>query len=132
MWRARLFWKVEFDGDLVGSCLFEDVIFSSKARLYGQLIVDPSAVLVHNLSSVNRADKNVEAYRFSRNRWNFVRAVNKRKAKLLGFFWSIICLQVYYFILFLRNPNDNRDEYLSLMRNTAYGFIDGLLKRPPR
>lgn len=132
MWRANLFRHLSFDEELVGSCLFEDVIFSSQARVHGELLVDPKAVLLHNLSAVNRPDKKLEAYRFSRNRWNFVRARNNRKAKVVGFAWSIFCIQLYYFALWLRNPHKNRGEYRELIANTASGFVDGLLKRSPR
>lgn len=47
-WRIEVFNELRFEKDFLGQSIFEDVIFSARARKFGKLICDPSILLFHN------------------------------------------------------------------------------------
>jgi GT2 family glycosyltransferase len=53
-WSKLVITRVRFENDFLGQSIFEDVIFSSRARLMGSLAVNPHLELIHELSPVNR------------------------------------------------------------------------------
>lgn len=79
MWRAWIFSKERYLPDFVGSGLGEDVEFSTRASRYGELIVNPRAILDHASASEGRPDSYMEAYRFVRNRRRVARNVQSWK-----------------------------------------------------
>lgn len=73
MWKTFVFDQLKYENDFMGSGLFEDVVFSVRARKLGHLLVDPTAILNHESSPTNRPTQYLESYRFVRNRLRVVR-----------------------------------------------------------
>jgi glycosyltransferase involved in cell wall biosynthesis len=53
-WRTNVLGKVRFDDFFTGQSLGEDVLFSTEARRFGQLIVNTNVILDHSESTINR------------------------------------------------------------------------------
>lgn len=69
MWNLEKLGPQKYFGEFAGSALFEDVEFSHRVKLKGDLLlVDPSLVLWHGSADENRPDPFTYWYRFSRNR----------------------------------------------------------------
>lgn len=68
-WRLNILEKQLFETDFQGQSLFEDVIFSFRARSFGKLIVDDSIFLKHILSSIDRPNSFKHSYDWVVNRY---------------------------------------------------------------
>lgn len=55
-WRSEIFRMLKYEPDFQGQSLFEDVIFSARARKYGSLIVNPAIELSHKHSEIGRPE----------------------------------------------------------------------------
>lgn len=67
-WRFHVLSKLKFENDFEGQSIFEDVIFSARARKYGELWCDPSLVFFHELTNLNRIDVKSQFYYWVINR----------------------------------------------------------------
>lgn len=85
MWNLEKLGPQKYFEEFPGSALFEDVEFSLRAKLKGDLLlVDPSLVLLHESAEENRPDPFTYWYRFSRNRMEILRLKSRwAKAQLL-------------------------------------------------
>lgn len=133
MWRANYFFSAEYRGDLVGSCLFEDVDFSIRAAKSGKLAVNSHAILNHDLSEIERPNLALYAYRFSRNRF-FV--ISNLEFKLLAFWFYTISVAtlafVYGFKGCITSVEVPRKENFAASIATLKGYFDALLGKEPR
>jgi glycosyltransferase involved in cell wall biosynthesis len=68
MWRIGLISQLEFESDFQGQSLGEDVIFSVRARKIGKLITNPSIVINHYESPIDRPEKLVHFQEWVENR----------------------------------------------------------------
>lgn len=131
LWRAEIFKSIGYLETLPGAALFEDTEFSIRASRLGELLVDPSAILNHSYSSVQRPNLPLYAHRFSRNRWYVMRA--KRKI-FFGFFWyllSVLFLAAIYLVASLRaEKHSDRLELRAAFRSTLRGAWDAATSRP--
>ena len=96
MYRSRLFQGLSFDESLTGYGLFDDVEFSSRARAFGTLVVDPGAHLDHLHSPRERLDARAYARVDVRNRHWFVRRHRPGIRSSLAYWWSILGLAILY------------------------------------
>lgn len=53
-WRRELLTLLRFESDFQGQSIFEDVIFSARAKKYGLLIVNPNIKIGHKISEIGR------------------------------------------------------------------------------
>lgn len=88
MWRNSIFHQLQFNTDFQGSSLGDDVEFSVRAALVGELWVLPDAVLQHNQDSEGRPDSYLHSYRFTRNRWEIVKTMGPQGSRLR--FWTSV------------------------------------------
>jgi len=131
MWRASVFREETFDETLRGSCLFEDVEFSIRARKLGNLAVFCSAVLDHEMSPAFRPDLSLYHYRFSRNRWLVMRSLKAGPVRHIGFFLSVLFLGLYLIFKWASRPLE-RDKYKDAIKQNLFGYLDGLRGKPPK
>lgn len=131
MWRKELIGDLRFDSTLRGSCLFDDVDFSLRARKHGRLFVITGALLCHSMSKLNRPDLELFHYRFSRNRWVVLRSMRAGPDR---FFLFLISVALTALILGLLSLTDlhNRRTFLSAAVSSLRGYLDGLRNLPPK
>ena len=53
-WRKEIFANLRFEEKFEGQSIFEDVIFSARARKSGKLLCDPELVLEHSMAPIGR------------------------------------------------------------------------------
>lgn len=123
MWRRDVFLQHQYASDFLGSGLFEDVEFSTRARHLGRLLVNPSAVLVHRMAESGRPDDFLYAYRFVRNRRRVIHNL-KTKRSLLLFPLSIILQAAVY--------ATKRKKRRHLLHGTIQAIIDDFRGKPLR
>lgn len=132
MWRANIFKSLRYLDRLPGAALFEDTEFSVRASAYGSLLVDPSAVLNHSYSSIERPNLPLYAHRFSRNRWYVLVAKKKLYLDFLWYFLSVMLLASSYFVASLRSRDQAESKLLALAAlATLRGAWDGLVDKEP-
>lgn len=121
MWRREIFLHLHYAPDFLGSGLFEDVEFSTRARHRGSLLVNPSATLLHQMADSGRPDSFLYSYRFVRNRRRVIRNLCMKRSFLL-FPLSIILQSAVY--------ATKRGERWQLLRGTATAILDEIRRRP--
>jgi GT2 family glycosyltransferase len=121
MWRRFVFQRLEYEPDFVGSALFEDVEFSTRARALGELFVNPRATLNHNVSEIGRPDSRTYAYRFVRNRLRVIRNLGTKRSILAYPLSTVLQMLVY-----LTKSSERR----SLIQGTLRGLVDEVRRRP--
>lgn len=77
MWRSGLISKLEFERDFKGQSLGEDVIFSVRARKIGKLITNPSIVINHYESPIDRPEKLVHFQAWVENRRRLINVMGE-------------------------------------------------------
>ena len=77
VWRRQVIEQIRFEDDFSGQSIFEDVIFSYRARLLGRLGVDPNITIKHALSEVGRPNSKRHAYFWVCNRYRLFRYSKK-------------------------------------------------------
>lgn len=131
MWRASVFQSQLFDETLRGSCLFDDVDFSIRARNLGSLSVICDAVLDHSMSPSFRPDLGLYHYRFSRNRWLVMRSLKAGPFRHAAFLSSVIFMELYLLYKWVSNPL-KREEYWDAMKQNLLGYLGGVRNTPPK
>jgi len=114
-----------------GSCLFDDVDYSIRARERGRLFVLTAATLDHAMSPVNRPDLALFYYRFSRNRFIVMKSMRAKIGRHLLFALSVIFLATTITLRGLLDPKA-RAEYLKSAASSIGGYVDGLRKLDPK
>lgn len=56
-WKMQVIRSVRFEADFTGSSIFEDVLFSVRASMVGDLYVDPQVCLSHQLEVTGRPNR---------------------------------------------------------------------------
>lgn len=121
MWRREVFLLLHYAPDFLGSGLFEDLEFSTRARHFGRLLVDPSATLLHRMAESGRPDSFLYSYRFIRNRRRVIHNLRTKRSLLL-FPLSIVLQTIVY--------ATKRGQRWQLLRGTARGILDEVKRRP--
>jgi GT2 family glycosyltransferase len=131
MWKFQLAKSLRFDETMRGSCLFDDVDYSIRAREKGRLFVLTAARLNHAMSQVNRPDLALFHYRFSRNRWIVMKSMGAKIGRHPLFALSVIFLAATIAVRGLLDPKA-RVEYLKSAASSIGGYVDGLRKLNPK
>lgn len=133
MWRSNVFASLQYQDELRGSCLFEDVDFSMRASTFGELIVMPEAKLIHSLSGLERPNAELYAYRFSRNRLYVIENTKRKFLSFTTYIFSVFVLFLLYGVrgIFSRS-REKRLQMRSAGRATWRGFYDGVSGKAPR
>ena len=87
VWRRRVVEQIRFENDFSGQSIFEDVIFSYRARQIGKLGIDPSISIKHVLSEIGRPDSRSHAYFWVTNRYRLFRYSKKQFSR--SRFWIL-------------------------------------------
>ena len=85
MWRRGLISQLEFECDFQGQSLGEDVIFSVRARKIGKLITNPSIVINHYESPIDRPEKLVHFQAWVENRRRLINVMGGGIARRAAF-----------------------------------------------
>lgn len=131
MWKFELARSLRFDDTMRGSCLFDDVDYSIRAREKGRLFVLPAATLNHAMSLVNRPDLALFHYRFSRNRWIVLRSMRAKFGQYLLFGFSVVFHSATVALRGLLEPQIRGEALLSALSGIR-GYIDGLRGLDPK
>jgi GT2 family glycosyltransferase len=131
MWRSELAQSLRFNDTLRGSCLFDDVDYSVRAREKGRLFVITGAVLEHSMSQRNRPNLELFYYRFSRNRWIIMSSTRARVGQYLLFAFSVFFLATTLVAKGFLN-SQLRVELLRSANSSIKGYVDGLLGLAPK
>jgi len=123
MWRAEIYDSNRYMSDLLGSCLCEDVEFSTRAAKFGKLLVVPTAHLAHSSALEGRPDPFLHSYRFTRNRIKVISNIKKWNS------WPTYCLSLILLII-IEIPK--KAVGLRSIRGTLKGIGDQISRRPLR
>ena len=123
MWRADVFESIRYMSDFLGSCLCEDVEFSTRAAKTGRLLVVPSAHLYHSSAAEGRPDPFLHSYRFTRNRIRVIRNVKRWNS------WPTYCLSL--FLLIVLDLPKGKAGFRSI-HGTLQGIFDHVRQKPLR
>jgi GT2 family glycosyltransferase len=67
-WRIDICKVLRFESDFFGQSIFEDVIFSARARKFGSLFFDPSIIMSHDLATEGRENRKTHYTHWLNNR----------------------------------------------------------------
>ena len=87
VWRRRVVEEIRFENDFRGQSIYEDVIFSYRARQIGKLGIDPTITIKHILSEIERPDSRSHAYFWVTNRYRLFRYSNNEFSRTR--FWIL-------------------------------------------
>ena len=90
VWRRRVIEQIRFENDFSGQSVYEDVIFSYRARQLGKLGIDPTITIKHILSEIGRPDSRRHAYFWVTNRYRLFRYSKKEFSRTR--FWILNCI----------------------------------------
>lgn len=93
-WRIHIFHDLRFERDFLGQSLFEDVIFSARAKKFGKLGLDPSISIFHELAGEGRDSQKEHYASWVKNRYRIYdyNILNISKLK----FWILIGFLFFY------------------------------------
>jgi GT2 family glycosyltransferase len=131
MWKFELAQSLRFDDTMRGSCLFDDVDYSIRARERGRLFVLTAAKLNHSMSQMNRPDLSLFHYRFSRNRLIVIRSMRAKFGQYLLFGFSVVFHSATVAFRGLLEPQIRLESLLSALSGIR-GYIDGLRRLDPK
>ena len=131
MWRRSVLENQDYLDELPGSSLFEDTEFSLRASRMGKLLVTPEALLLHTLSPVERPNLELYSYRFSRNRWFVIKAMEDPKAQI--WYWLSVLFLSSMFTLksLLSLGKTESSEYRRASLATMKGAVHAFQGKPP-
>jgi hypothetical protein len=135
LWKSKIFENVRFPETLPGGALFDDVIFSVRARKFGRLLVDPSAKLIHLVSILNRPNDKLHAIRKVRNRFEVVKLLKPKIMVITVFWWSIFgelyFLSRHALPFFLGYGNADNERYANMLKGHLTGALMVLTRKDP-
>lgn len=109
MWRSGLISKLEFECDFKGQSLGEDVIFSVRARKIGKLITNPSIVINHYESPIDRPEKLVHFQAWVENRRRLINVMGEGLTNRAAFqFANLGQALVFTFLGLIKSKNNFR------------------------
>ena len=85
MWRNSAITSIEFERDFEGQSLAEDVIFSVRARAFGNLITNPSVIIDHRESPIERPDTSAHYNMWVVNRRRLIQVMGGGLARKTAF-----------------------------------------------
>lgn len=89
-WNFQKIKHIQFEEDFEGYSLGEDLIFSVRARKFGQLIVDSNIILHHIEMLQNETNLIQKNFMWVYYRFRLSRYLESKFQFYLGFYWSII------------------------------------------
>lgn len=119
IWKWPSIKDLRFEGDFLGASIFEDVIFSIRARSRGKLFVNPNVVLKHLLLSASTSLSFERNRQWAKNRYK-VREILPRNF----ISWKYCAVNVFYMINLLF-----RKGGVSGSLGVLVGTFQGILKR---
>ena len=93
-WRIHVFHNLRFESDFFGQSLFEDVIFSARAKKIGKLGLDPSISIFHELAEEGRESQKEHYASWVKNRYRIYDYNIQNISKLK--FWILIGILFFY------------------------------------
>jgi GT2 family glycosyltransferase len=132
MWKSEVFNSVRYLGSLKGSCLFEDVEFSVRAKGLGRLVVLPQVKLEHFEASEQRPNNELFAYRFNRNRFFVIRALPNPFVSRFYYFLSSLALVIYYFVNTAFGGKESRQQNFRIAKSSWRGLRDAVFNIEPK
>lgn len=109
MWRSGLISKLEFECDFKGQSLGEDVIFSVRARKIGKLITNPSIVINHYESPIDRPEKLVHFQAWVENRRRLINVMGEGITSRIAFqFANLGQALIFTFLGLIKGKNNFR------------------------
>lgn len=109
MWRSGLISELEFESDFQGQSLGEDVIFSVRARKNGKLITNPSIVINHYESPIDRPEKLVHFQAWVENRRRLINVMGGGIARRAAFqFANLGQAMIFTFLGLTRDKKNYR------------------------
>ena len=109
MWRSGLISKLEFERDFKGQSLGEDVIFSVRARKIGKLITNPSIVINHYESPIDRPEKLVHFQAWVENRRRLINVMGEGITSRTAFqFANLGQALIFTFLGLIKGKNNFR------------------------
>lgn len=67
-WKKEIFDTLRFEEKFTGQSIFEDVIFSARARKFGKLVCDPDLILNHAMTHIGRDSTREHYIKWVKNR----------------------------------------------------------------
>jgi GT2 family glycosyltransferase len=118
VWDASVFSKINFPSNFFGQSLGEDVLFSARASKFGELIVNSSIVLQHNMSNVERPNK-IDHYKmWIRNRFIISKELKLSKLNIM-YHWANLGAFLNIILNIPRKPS----ESLNSIRGLFLGYL---------
>jgi hypothetical protein len=123
-WRRGIFDNLRFESDFIQQSIFEDVIFSARAKEFGALLCDSNLTFIHSLSPKGRA-----------NEFEFYRQWTKNRYRLFSYKVAAISRVSYWLlnlmlllVFFLRIPFFKRKTW-SAFKGVFMGILDLVKER---
>jgi GT2 family glycosyltransferase len=117
IWDIDIFTKINFPTNFFGQSLGEDVLFSSKAKQFGKLVVNSKIILQHSMSETERPNKKEHYLMWIRNRFIISKELKLSKFNIL-YHWANLGM----FINILLNTPMKRSESLNSMKGIFLGY----------
>ena len=119
-WKANFIGSTRFEPDFLGQSLGEDVIFSIRMGKKGHLLTDPSIVLEHFESEIERPDKKEFWRMWVVNRKRLIEVAEFGLKGELAFWWANFGQLIILTYSKIRNSNSQR--------GAVYGFFIGCIE----
>lgn len=116
-WRIDGIYGLRFEKDFTGHSLYEDVIFSCRARKSGKLLFTPSIELLHSLESQNEVNIKQHYRDWVSNRYRIFNYSIPNVSKFK--FWLLILVSVIDALFKLSVQHRQRQRFLGLLEGTA-------------
>lgn len=127
IWRYTAVKNIRYQSNFYGQSLFEDVIFSIKAREKGKLVVDTSIIFEHEESKLERPNQTNFYKMWIFNRYFVVLNLDESFTKYLAFHWTNLgkIFQVFFEMILLNKESFFKFVgiclgYLQLLRYMVY------------
>ena len=117
VWDIDIFTKINFPTNFFGQSLGEDVLFSSKAKEFGKLVVNSKIILQHSMSETERPNKKEHYLMWVRNRFIISKELKLSKFNIL-YHWANLGM---FINIFLSIPI-KRSESLNSMMGIFLGY----------
>lgn len=104
VWDVEIFAKTSFPTNFFGQSLGEDVLFSAKAKKFGNLLVNSKIILEHDMSDIERPNKKDHFTMWVRNRYIISKELKLSKLNV-KYHWSNLGMLLNAILLTLKkNP----------------------------
>lgn len=117
IWDIDIFTKINFPTNFFGQSLGEDVLFSSKAKEFGKLVVNSKITLQHSMSETERPNKKEHYLMWVRNRFIISKELKLSKFNIL-YHWANLGM---FINIFLNIPMKG-SESLNSMKGIFLGY----------